>query len=181
MKMQPIVRPSTDEDLAGIQVIYAHHVLHGLGSFEETPPDAAEMARRRAEILGRGLPYLVAELEGAVVGYAYAGAYRPRPAYRHTVENSVYVAAGQAGRGIGRALLADLIVRCAATGARQMIAVIGDSGNVGSIALHAAQGFAYSGLLRAVGFKHGRWVDSVIMQRALGPGDCTLPDGSPAR
>lgn len=177
----PAVRPSRDEDLPQIQAIYAHHVLHGLGSFEEVPPDAAELGRRRGDVLGRGLPYLVAEMEGRIVGYAYAGAYRPRPAYRHTVENSVYVAHGHAGRGIGRALLSELIRVCAAAGARQMIAVIGDSGNVGSIALHAAHGFAYSGLLRAVGFKHGRWVDSVIMQRSLGPGDCTLPDGTPAR
>ncbi|MFN4088866.1 MAG: GNAT family N-acetyltransferase [Alphaproteobacteria bacterium] len=167
--------------MSTIQVIYAHHVLHGLGSFEEVPPDVDEMLRRRADILGRGLPYLVAELDGAIAGYAYAGSYRPRPAYRYTVENSVYVAPGKAGQGVGRALLADLVAQCAATGARQMIAVIGDSGNAGSIALHASQGFAYCGLLRAVGFKHGRWVDSVIMQRALGPGDCTLPDGTPAR
>jgi len=177
----PEVRPSRDEDLPQIQAIYAHHVLHGLGSFEEVPPDVAELGRRRGDVLGRGLPYLVAEIDGRIVGYAYAGAYRPRPAYRHTVENSVYVAHGQAGRGIGRALLSELIRLCTAAGARQMVAVIGDSGNVGSIALHAAHGFAYSGLLRAVGFKHGRWVDSVLMQRPLGPGDCTLPDGTPAR
>lgn len=174
--MQPVVRPSRDEDVVAVQAIYAHHVLYGLGSFEETPPDATEIARRRSEVLGRGLPYLVAEWEGRVVGYAYAGTYRPRPAYRHTVENSVYVADGMAGKRVGRALLAELIAACTATGARQMIAVIGDSGNVGSIALHAAQGFAYCGLLRSVGFKHGRWVDSVIMQRALGAGDCSLPD-----
>ena len=177
----PVVRGSRDEDLPQIQAIYAHHVLHGFGSFEEVPPDVTEMGRRRSDVVARGLPYLVAEIDGRIVGYAYAGLYRPRPAYRHTVENSVYVAHGQAGRGVGRALLGELIPLCAATGARQMLAVIGDSRNVGSIALHAAHGFAYSGLLRSVGFKHGRWVDSVIMQRALGPGDCTFPDGSPAR
>src|SRR3546814_2842670 len=143
--MHPAFRPSRDGDLVAIQAIYAHHVLHGLVSFEEIPPDVAEVARRRADVLGLGLPYLVAELDGRILGYAYAGTHRPRPAYRHTVENSVYVADGRAGRGVGRALLAELIASCAAAGARQMIAVIGDSGNVGSIALHAAQGFAYSG------------------------------------
>ena len=173
----PTVRDSGDEDIPAIQAIYAHHVLHGLASFEEAPPDAAEIGRRRADGLARRLPYLVAELEGSVVGYAYAAPYRTRVAYRYTLENSVYVAAGLVGRGVGRALLAVLIPRCEAAGYRQMVAVIGDSANEASIGLHAAFGFARVGLLPSVGFKFGRWVDSVLMQRALGPGDGTLPGG----
>src|SRR3546814_16283642 len=153
--MQPAVRPSRDGDLVAIQAIYAHHVLHGLGSFEEIPPDVAEIARRRADVLGLGLPYLVAELDGRILGYAYAGMHRPRPAYRHTVENSVYVADGQAGRGVGRALPAALIASCAAAGARQMLAVIGDSGPGGRYPLHAAPGLPYSGLATAGGLPSG--------------------------
>lgn len=176
------VRPARLSDLARIQEIYGHHVLHGLASFEETPPDLAEMTHRFEETLARGLPYLAAEAtprEDAVPeisGYAYAGPYRPRPAYRFTVENSVYVAPGLEGRGIGRALLEELIVRCTALGLRQMIAVIGDSGHLPSIAFHESCGFTKIGTLGAVGFKFGRWVDSVILQRALGSGDGTPPD-----
>jgi phosphinothricin acetyltransferase len=166
---------AAETDLPAIQAIYAHHVLHGVASFEEVPPQVAELAARRAAVLAQGLPYLVAEIGGRVVGYAYAGAYRPRPAYRHTIEDSVYVADGMAGRGIGRALLAALIRRCEAGPWRQMVAVIGDSGNAGSIALHEALGFRRAGVLQSAGFKFGRWVDSVLMQRALGPGDTTLP------
>jgi phosphinothricin acetyltransferase len=175
--MTPAIRPSQEGDLAAICVIYGHHVRHGLATFEEAPPDVAELARRRAELLARGLPHLVAELEGAVVGYAYAGPYRPRPAYRHTVEDSVYLAPAHIGRGVGRALLAQLIDACTAAGYRQMVAVIGDSANAPSIGLHAALGFRQVGLLRSVGFKLGRWVDSVLMERPLGPGDSTLPTG----
>ena len=175
------IRPSLPGDLAAVRDIYAHHVLHGLASFEEVPPDLAELARRRDDVLARGLPHLVAEAAGGrgVVGFAYAGPYRPRPAYRHTVEDSVYLAPDQAGRGIGRALLGRLIALCEAAGRRQMVAVIGDSGNAPSIGLHAALGFRRVGLLPSVGFKFGRWVDIVIMQRPLGPGDATLP-GPPA-
>jgi phosphinothricin acetyltransferase len=173
----PLVRSSTEADLLAIQAIYARHVLTGFASFEEVPPDLAEMARRRTDVTGRGLPHLVAEAEGRVLGYAYAGPYRARPAYRFTVEDSVYVAAEAAGRGLGRRLLAALIRDCEAAGARQMVAVIGDSGNAASIALHAAAGFREAGTLRSVGFKLGRWVDSVLMQRPLGPGDGTLPEG----
>jgi L-amino acid N-acyltransferase YncA len=169
------VRDVADSDLAAIHAIYSHHVLHGLGSFEELPPDLAEMARRRAEILARRLPYLVAEIDGRVAGYAYAGPYRPRSAYRYSVEDSVYVAADIHRRGVARALLAELIQRCTAQGYRQMVAVIGDSGNHGSIGLHASLGFREAGRLHAIGFKFGRWVDGVIMQRALGAGDTTLP------
>jgi phosphinothricin acetyltransferase len=171
-----VVRASGEADLPAIQAIYAHHVLHGLASFEEVPPDHAEMARRREAILARGLPHLVAEAGGAVLGYAYAGPYRTRSAYRFTVEDSVYVAAEATGRGLGSLLLAALVRDCEAWGARQMLAVIGDSGNQGSIRLHARAGFRMAGTLAAVGFKHGRWVDCVLMQRPLGPGERTAPE-----
>jgi len=170
-----IVRDAAEADLPAVQAIYARHVLHGLASFEEVPPETAELAARRAAVLAQGLPYLAAEIEGRLVGYAYAGAYRPRPAYRHTIEDSVYVADGQAGRGIGRALLAGLIERCEAGPWRQMVAVIGDSSNTASIALHEALGFSRVGTFRSIGFKFGRWVDTVLMQRALGPGDAAPP------
>jgi phosphinothricin acetyltransferase len=170
-----VLRRAEDRDVAAITAIYADHVLTGLASFEITPPAAAEIARRRADVLARDLPYVVAELAGAVVGFAYAAPYRLRPGYRYTVEDSVYVHRGAVGRGVGRGLLERLIADCAAAGYRQMIAVIGDSANHGSIALHAACGFARAGLLPAVGFKFGRWVDSVLMQRPLGAGDATAP------
>ena len=171
------IRPAAAADLDAIQRIYAHHVLHGLASFEEAPPDRAELTRRWRAIADAGLPYLcAADADGALVGYAYAGPYRPRSAYRFAVEDSVYVAPGAAGRGIGRALLRQLIEICTGLGKRQMIAVIGDSGNAASIALHRACGFALTGTFQAVGFKHGRWVDSVLMQRALGPGSTTTPN-----
>ena len=169
------MRDARDADLAAVQAIYAHHVLRGLATFEEVPPSVDELAGRRAAVLALGLPYLVAEAEGRVVGYCYATSYRPRPAYRYTIEDSVYVADGHAGRGIGVALLAALIRRCEAGAWRQMIAIIGDSGNTGSIALHRRFGFHHVGTLAAVGFKHGRWVDTVVMQRALGPGATTAP------
>ncbi len=170
------IRPVEAADLDAIQSIYAHHVLHGLASFEETPPDAAELTKRWRAIVDAGLPYLCATAPagGGILGYAYAGPYRPRSAYRFTVEDSVYMAPGAAGRGIGRALLRQLIELCAGFGQRQMIAVIGDSANAGSIGLHRACGFELAGSFRSIGFKHGRWVDSVLMQRALGPGD-TIP------
>jgi phosphinothricin acetyltransferase len=161
--------------IAAIQAIYAHWVTTGLASFEETPPDPAEMDRRRREVQAKGLPY-IAGLDGAsLLGFAYAGPYRTRPAYRHTVEDSVYVAPDAHGRGVGQALLGRLIALAEARKLRQMVAVIGDSANQASIGLHEALGFQRVGVLRAVGFKHGRWVDSVLMQRALGPGDETLP------
>lgn len=174
------VRESADTDLPLIQAIYAHHVRTGLGSFEETPPDIAEMARRRAEILARGLPYLVAEIDdpaipGGLAGYAYAGPYRTRSAYRYSIEDSIYVAPSAQRRGVGRILLDALIHRCTALGYRQMVAVIGDSANHGSIGVHAAAGFKQVALLPAIGFKFGRWVDGVMMQRPLGDGQTTLP------
>jgi L-amino acid N-acyltransferase YncA len=170
------IRDSLPEDMPAIAAVYAHHVRFGLGSFEEEPPSQAELARRREEVLARGLPYLVAaDGAGAVLGYAYASPYRTRSAYRFGVEDSIYVAPGGFRRGVGRALLAALIERCTRLGYRQMVAVIGDSGNAGSIGLHEQAGFQRVGLLPAIGFKHGRWVDSVLMQRSLGPGDGTLP------
>lgn len=174
----PAIRDATDADMAAIQAIYAHHVTHGLASFELTPPDAAEIARRRAAIRDAGLPYLAAESDGVVAGFAYAGPYRSRPTYRYTVEDSVYVAEHALGRGIGRALLGALIERCTALGYRQMVAVIGDSDNAPSIKLHESLEFRRAAVLRSVGFKLGRWVDIVILQRALGGGDGSLPQGA---
>lgn len=169
------VRDATEADMAAIQAIYAEAVLHGLASFEETPPTVDEMLSRRARVLDQGLPYLVAELEGRVAGYAYAASYRDRSGYRYTIEDSVYVAPDMQGRGVGRALLAALLERCNAGPWRQMVAVIGDSDNKGSIALHEGLGFRMVGNLEAVGFKLGRWVDSVLMQIPLGEGRDTLP------
>jgi L-amino acid N-acyltransferase YncA len=170
------LRDAIEADLPAVTAIYGHHVRSGLGSFEEVSPPLADMARRYAEIRARELPYLAAvDASGAVLGFAYASPYRARSAYRFAVEDSIYIAAGHSGRGIGRALLAALIERCARAGYRQMVAVIGDSGNIASIALHERLGFRQAGLLSAVGFKHRRWVDSVLMQRALGPGSSALP------
>jgi phosphinothricin acetyltransferase len=170
-----ILRDSRDADVAAIQAIYAHHVLTGLASFEEVPPSVAEMARRRADVLSRGLPSYVAEAEGRVLGYAYASSYRPRIGYRFTLEDSVYLAPDAIGRGIGRRLLDRLIERATALGYRQMVAVIGDSDHRASIGLHRNAGFQLIGTLPAVGFKFGRWVDSVLMQRPLGAGSTSLP------
>ena len=169
------VRDASDADMHAVTKIYAAHVLHGLASFEEIPPSLEDMQSRRASVLQLGLPYLVAVMDGRVVGYSYATFYRTRPAYRYTVEDSVYVEDGLNGRGIGTVLLAELIARCERGPWRQMLAVIGDSGNAGSIALHRRMGFTPAGSLTAVGFKLGRWVDSVFMQRALGAGDSTVP------
>jgi L-amino acid N-acyltransferase YncA len=169
------VRDASDADMAAVTSIYATHVLHGLASFEEIPPSLDEMNSRRAGVLQLGLPYLVAEMDARVVGYAYATFYRTRPAYRYTVEDSVYVEDGLNGRGIGTTLLAELIARCERGPWRQMLAVIGDSGNAGSIALHRRLGFQPAGNLIAVGYKLGRWVDSVFMQRPLGVGDSAAP------
>jgi L-amino acid N-acyltransferase YncA len=166
--MNCIVRDSREDDMAQVQAIYAHHVLHGTASFEEQPPAVAEMLRRRADVLARGLPYLVAERDGRVAGYSYATPYRARSAYRFSIENSVYVAPGLARAGVGRALLAELIARCEAGEWRQMIAVIGDSDNAASIALHERLGFRMVGTLRNVGLKFGRWLDTVLMQREFG-------------
>jgi L-amino acid N-acyltransferase YncA len=173
--MPVVVRDSRDGDVTHIHAIYAYHVLHGLASFEEIAPSLDDMAARRRDVLMKGLPYVVAESDGIVLGYAYANFYRPRSAYRFTVEDSVYIAENAVGRGIGRRLLACLIERCTALGYRQMVAVIGDSGHKASIGLHERAGFQRVGLLPSVGFKFGRWVDSVLMQRPLGPGDTAAP------
>jgi L-amino acid N-acyltransferase YncA len=162
------IRDAVHSDLGAVHEIYAHHVLHGLASFEEIPPDVDEMRIRWEGVRALELPYIVAELDGIVAGYAYAGLYRTRSAYRHTIEDSVYVRHGMAGRGVGLALLTELIERCTGGPWRQMVAVIGDSANTPSIALHRKLGFREVGTLEAVGFKFGRWVDSVLMQRALG-------------
>ena len=171
-----IVRDARESDMPAVQAIYAHHVTHGTASFELEPPTLAQMLQRRADICANGLPYLVAEREGEVVGYGYATLYRPRPAYRFTVEDSVYVREGMAGFGIGNALLAAVIQQCTESGRRQMVAIIGNSENVASIRLHARLGFRQVGVFESVGFKHGRWLDTLIMQRELGEGASTTPD-----
>lgn len=166
-----LLRPSFEADAPSLSAIYAHHVRSGTGSFELEAPHAAEMARRRQDVIGSGLPWLVAERGGEALGYAYANHFRPRLAYRFCVEDSVYVAAGAQGQGIGRLLLAELLARCTSLGARQMLAVIGDSDNLASIKLHRALGFEHTGVLRSSGWKFGRWLDVVLMQRSLGLGD----------
>src|SRR5215467_6545999 len=170
-----LIRPARPTDIAAITRIYAHAVRHGTASFELEPPQDAEMARRQDALLAGGFPYLAAEAGGDVLGYAYAGPYRARPAYRFTVEDSVYIAPEAQRRGLGRALLQALIVESEARGYRQMIAIIGDSAQHASIALHAALGFRLIGTFQAVGFKFGRWLDTVLMQRALGHGAETEP------
>jgi phosphinothricin acetyltransferase len=169
------LRPATAADASALAALYAPQVERGTATFEIEPPDAAEMERRWREVTSRGLPYLVAVSNGELLGYAYAAPYRPRAAYRFTLEDSIYLRDAARGKGIGRALLAALIEGSERAGARQMIAVIGDSANVASIRVHAALGFRHVGVLRSVGSKFSRWLDVVLMQRALGPGD-----GAPA-
>lgn len=171
-----LIRPSSESDLAAIQQIYQVAVLKGTGTFETEVPDVAEMSRRRAEVLSRGLPYLVAERDRQVLGYAYANYFRPRLAYRFCLEDSIYLAPAAQGQGVGRLLLAELIACCEALGARQMLAVIGDAENRGSVGLHAALGFEHQGLLKSAGWKFGRWLDVVLMQRQLGQGDQSSPE-----
>ena len=171
-----IIRDAVDADVPAIHQIYAHYVRHTHATFEEVPPTVEELRHRRATITARGLPYVVAESDAHIVGYAYASVYRTRSAYRFTIEDSVYVANGFGRRGIGAALLARLIAQCEAGPWRQMVAVIGGSDNAASIALHERLGFARAGILRGAGFKLGRWADSVLMQRPLGPGSSTPPE-----
>jgi phosphinothricin acetyltransferase len=170
------IRPAEERDAGALAAIYGHHVLHGFGTFEEAPPSAAEMEQRRSAIVAHGLPYVVAEAEGQALGYAYAAPFRSRAAYRFTVEDSVYVAPDAIGRGVGRAVLTAVLEACEALGMRQVVAVIGDSANAASIGLHAALGFQHLGAARSVGFKHGRWVDIVWMQKPLNGGDAAAPD-----
>jgi phosphinothricin acetyltransferase len=169
-----VIRDSAEHDIGVIQEIYSHHVQHGTASFELSPPSVPEIQQRRADVVAKGLPYLVAERAGVVVGYAYATMYRPRPAYRFTVEDSVYVKEGLSGQGIGRALLDAVIERCTELGYRQMLAVIGDS-SPGSVRLHKAAGFVEVGLFRSVGFKFGQWRDTAMLERELGDGNRTPP------
>ena len=169
------IRPATFADIAAITRIYAHAVTHGTASFEFEPPGEAEMAQRMAALLDGGYPYLIAEIDGLLAGYAYAGPYRPRPAYRFSVEDSIYVDPGVQRRGAGRLLLERLIEECERRGFRQMVAVIGDSAQAPSIELHRAAGFRMIGTVENVGYKFGRWLDSVNMQRTLGPGATTKP------
>jgi len=179
--MSPAIRAATPADLVAVTAIYDHAVRHGTASFELAPPDASEMARRRQALVDAGYPYLVAEIDGVIAGYAYAGPYRARPAYRWSVEDSIYVAPRMHRRGLGAALLGRLIADAEQSGFRQMIAVIGDSSQAPSIALHRAAGFRTIGTIENVGFKFGRWLDSVLMQRALGPGATKPPEGGEYR
>jgi phosphinothricin acetyltransferase len=172
-----IVRPATDTDAEALAAIYGDAVLHGFGTFEEEPPSAADMDSRRRAVQDKGLPYLVAEVDGRVLGFAYAGPFRPRAAYRYTLEDSVYVLPEAKGMGVGRAMLSAVIAACEALGIRQLMAVIGDTENAGSIGLHRSLGFEQTGIGRSVGYKHGRWVDIVHMQKALNGGDTLAPDG----
>ncbi len=172
----PIIRPSTDSDLAAITAIYTHHVLHGTGTFEIDPPSVADMAGRRADVLARGLPWLVAEQDGQVLGFAYANWFKPRPAYRFSAEDSIYVADSARGMGLGRQLLAELMVQAEAAGVRKLLAVIGDSANAGSIGVHRTLGFTDVGVMRSMGWKFGAWRDIVLMEKTLGAGDTTSPE-----
>jgi phosphinothricin acetyltransferase len=172
-----IVRPATAADVSAIAAIYHHHAVHGLGTFEEAGPPESEMAARMAAVQDKGLPYLVAEKDGAILGFAYAGPFRARSAYRYTAEDSVYIAPEAIGQGVGRALLSAVLTACESLGVRQITAVIGDSGNAASIGLHQALGFTHAGAFTGVGYKHGRWVDVVFMQKALNGGIDVPPQG----
>ena len=169
-----LLRPSHDQDIRPITTIYAHHVLHGTGTFETEPPSVADMTTRRSDVLCKGLPYLVAEHDGQVVGFAYGNWFKPRPAYRYCVEDSIYLAPDRHRQGLGRALLAELLARFEAVGIRKVMAIIGDSENAGSIGVHRAVGFTQVGVVASCGWKLGAWRDIVIMQKTLGAGD-TIP------
>ncbi len=175
----PKIRPCTDADLATITTIYAHHVLHGTGTFETEPPTQQEMAARRADILSKGLPYLVIEQEGVVLGFAYCNWFKPRPAYRFSAEDSIYLAPAALGQGLGRLLLVELMAQAQRCGVRKLIAVIGDSANQGSVGVHVACGFQHVGILANCGWKFDRWLDVVLMDRPLGLGDSQPAAQSP--
>ncbi len=170
-----IIRPSRDEDTAAITAIYAHHVLHGTGTFEIDPPSAPDMAARRSDVLARGLPWLVAEDNGQIAGFAYCNWFKPRPAYRFSAEDSIYLAPHAKGQGLGRMLLAELVLQAERVGVRKLIAVIGDSANTGSIGVHRSAGFKPVGVLASCGWKFDRWLDVVLMEKPLGLGDSTSP------
>ena len=171
----PLIRPSRDEDIDAITRIYSHHVLHGTGTFETTPPTVTDMASRRADVLGKGLPWLVAEDAGQVLGFAYGNWFKPRPAYRFSVEDSIYMDPAAHRKGLGRALLAELLAVLERTGTRKVMAVIGDSANAGSIGVHKALGFEPVGVVQSCGWKFDRWLDIVLMQKTLGAGDSAPP------
>jgi phosphinothricin acetyltransferase len=171
----PIIRPSRDEDIAAITAIYAHHVLHGTGTFELDPPSESDMTARRAEVLARGLPWLVSEEAGRLTGYAYCNWFKPRPAFRFSAEDSIYMAPHAKGQGMGRALLAELAMQAERAGVRKLMALIGDSANTGSIGVHRSLGFSPVGVISSCGWKFDRWLDMVLMEKALGLGDTTSP------
>lgn len=174
--MKPLlIRPSTPDDLPAITAVYGWNVENGTGTFEIEPPTLADMGKRREDVLSKGLPWLVAERDSQVLGYAYANHFRPRLAYRFALEDSIYLAETAQGQGVGKLLLAELIARCESLGARQMLAVIGDSANAGSIGVHRALGFSDLGVMKSMGWKFNRWLDVVLMQRALGLGDGAAP------
>ncbi len=175
----PLIRPSSDADLPAITAIYAHHVLHGTGSFETEPPSVADMTTRRADVLSKGLPYLVVEQDGKIAGFAYGNWFKPRPAYRYSVEDSIYMAPELQGKGLGRALLTELMARFEAVGIRKVMAIVGDSANTGSVGIHLALGFTQVGIVDSCGWKLGAWRDIVIMQKTLGLGN-TQPPYEPA-
>ena len=176
----PLIRPSRDEDIDAIAAIYAHHVRHGTGSFETEAPSVADMTARRADVLSKGLPYLVAEQDGVVVGFAYGNWFKPRPAYRYSVEDSIYMAPDLHRKGLGRALLAELLARCEAGGIRKVMAIIGDSANAGSVGVHRSVGFQTVGTIDGCGWKFGAWRDIVIMQKTLGAGTARPPQEVPS-
>ncbi len=176
----PLIRPSRDEDLPQITAIYAHHVLHATGTFETEPPTIADMTARRADVLSKGLPYLVAEDDGKIAGFTYGNWFKPRPAYRYSVEDSIYLAPELHRKGLGRALLAELLARCEAVGIRKMMAIVGDSANLGSVGVHLALGFTQVGKIESCGWKFGQWRDIVIMQKTLGAGHTQPPNDSAA-
>ena len=171
-----LIRPSVEDDLPAIQAIYAHHVLHGTGTFETDPPSVADMGARRADVLSKKLPWLVIESEGRVQGYAYANWFKPRAAYRFSVEDSIYMAHDAAGKGLGKLLLNELLAQLERGGIRKAMAVIGDSANAGSVGLHTACGFEHVGVFKSCGWKFGAWRDIVLMEKTLGAGDTTSPE-----
>lgn len=173
-----IVRPSVDADMTAMTRIYAHHVLNGTGTFETSPPSEADMRTRRADVLGKNLPWLVIETNGYIAGFAYANWFKPRPAYRFSVEDSVYIAHDAVGKGLGKQLLDELLLQLERRGVRKVMAVIGDSANAGSVKLHTSAGFTQAGVIESCGWKFGRWLDIVLMQKAIGHGDTTPPDST---